>query len=58
MNTWGTFNVAIPMATDSYKAGHCNQYPAGTEYVGSYMESRGSKLADVNRVSRSPRRVT
>lgn len=46
MNTWGTFNVAIPMATDSYKAGHWNQYPAGTEYVGSYMESRGSKLAD------------
>lgn len=43
MNTWGTFNVAIPMATDSYKAGHWNQYPAGTEYVGSYMESRGSK---------------
>lgn len=46
MNTWETFNVAIPMATDSYKAGHWNQSPVGTELISSYMESRGSKLAD------------
>lgn len=29
--------------TDSYKWGHWLQYPPGTEYVSSYIESRGGK---------------
>ncbi len=32
--------------TDSYKASHFLQYPAGTEYVSSYIESRGGKFND------------
>ena len=31
----------ILLATDSYKASHWLQYPPGTEYVYSYIESRG-----------------
>ncbi|MGQ0633025.1 MAG: nicotinate phosphoribosyltransferase [Planctomycetaceae bacterium] len=31
--------------TDSYKMGHFRQYPAGTEHVYSYFESRGSDPA-------------
>ena len=27
--------------TDSYKVSHFAQYPAGTEFVSSYIESRG-----------------
>lgn len=30
--------------TDSYKASHAFQYPPGTEYVYSYIESRGGKF--------------
>lgn len=30
--------------TDSYKASHFPQYPEGTEYVYSYVESRGSDI--------------
>lgn len=32
---------SILLATDSYKASHAYQYPPGTEYVYSYIESRG-----------------
>ncbi len=31
------------LMTDSYKASHFLQYPHGTEYVSSYIESRGGK---------------
>ncbi len=30
--------------TDSYKGSHFKQYPDGTEYVSSYIESRGGKF--------------
>ena len=33
----------ILLATDSYKASHWLQYPPGTEYVYSYVESRGGR---------------
>ena len=33
----------ILLSTDSYKASHYLQYPEGTEYVSSYIESRGGK---------------
>ncbi len=33
----------ILLNTDSYKASHFLQYPPGTEYVSSYIESRGGK---------------
>jgi nicotinamide phosphoribosyltransferase len=33
----------IILNTDSYKASHFKQYPPGTEYVSSYIESRGGK---------------
>jgi nicotinamide phosphoribosyltransferase len=42
----GGVNVVVPdnilLNTDSYKASHFLQYPRGTEYVSSYIESRGS----------------
>ncbi len=31
------------LATDGYKASHAFQYPAGTQYVYSYIESRGGE---------------
>ena len=31
----------IILATDSYKASHWVQFPPGTQYVHSYVESRG-----------------
>ncbi len=34
----------IMLNTDSYKASHFAQYPEGTEYVSSYIESRGSDI--------------
>lgn len=36
-------NNNILLMTDSYKASHFLQYPKGTEYVSSYIESRGGK---------------
>lgn len=36
----------IIMNTDSYKASHWLQYPKGTEFVSSYIESRGGKWTD------------
>lgn len=32
--------------TDSYKTSHYCQYPNGTQYVSSYIESRGGEFAD------------
>ena len=37
------FMQSILMDTDSYKVSMWKQYPAGTEYVYSYIESRGGK---------------
>ena len=34
----------IILLSDSYKASHAKQYPKGTEYVYSYLESRGGKF--------------
>ena len=34
----------ILLNTDSYKASHYLQYPRGTDYVSSYIESRGSDI--------------
>ena len=35
---------SILLDTDSYKSSHAFQYPPGTEYVYSYIESRGGKF--------------
>ena len=35
--------MSIIMSTDSYKVSHFLQYPEGTQYVHSYIESRGSE---------------
>jgi len=40
------FAKNIILNTDSYKYSQFAQYPAGTEYVYSYIESRGSKIYD------------
>lgn len=37
----------ILLNTDSYKASHFLQYPPGTEYVSSYIESRGGNFDSV-----------
>lgn len=37
----------IVLNADSYKFSQFNQYPAGTEFVSSYIESRGGKFEDV-----------
>lgn len=39
-------NTSIILKTDSYKLNHWNQYPAGTEYVYSYFESRNGAMFD------------
>ena len=36
----------IILNSDSYKYSQFNQYPPGTEYVYSYIESRGGKWND------------
>ena len=36
----------IILNTDSYKASHYLQYPKNTDYVSSYIESRGGEYAD------------
>lgn len=43
MNTFNTLENPILM-TDSYKKTHWLQYPEDTEYVYSYLESRGGKF--------------
>lgn len=35
-------NTNIILNTDSYKTSHYRQYPPGTQYVSSYIESRGT----------------
>lgn len=35
------------LMTDSYKLSHFGQYPAGTEYVYSYLESRGGAFPEL-----------
>ena len=35
----------LVLQTDSYKFTHWKQYPPGTEYVYSYLESRGGMFA-------------
>lgn len=37
----------IPLNTDAYKVSHYLQYPPGTQYVSSYIESRGGKYDNV-----------
>lgn len=37
----------IVLNADSYKFSQFNQYPPGTEYVSSYIESRGGEFEDV-----------
>ena len=37
----------IILLTDSYKYSHLHQYPAGTEYVSSYIEARGGEEESV-----------
>lgn len=39
-------NVNLILSTDSYKLSHYLQYPAGTEYISSYVEARGSDDPD------------
>jgi len=39
------WNDNIILLSDSYKISHWKQYPAGTEYVYSYFESRGCDRA-------------
>ena len=39
-----SYNIALD--TDSYKVSMWKQYPAGTEYVYSYIESRGGRWAE------------
>ncbi len=36
-------NDNLILNTDSYKASHYRQYPPGTQYVSSYIESRGGR---------------
>jgi len=36
-------NTNLILNTDSYKFSQYNQYPEGTEYVHSYIESRGGR---------------
>lgn len=39
-----TFDTNLIMRTDSYKISHWRQYPAGTEKIYSYFESRGGRF--------------
>ncbi len=39
-------NNNLILNTDSYKASHFLQYPPGTEFVSSYIESRGGRYAE------------
>lgn len=36
-------NLSVILDTDSYKASHYLQYPPGTDYMTSYLESRGGE---------------
>ena len=39
-------NTNLILNTDSYKTSHYLQYPPQTEYVSSYIESRGGDYPD------------
>lgn len=39
--------ISTILQADSYKGGHYLQYPPGTEYVSSYVESRGGPYKEV-----------
>lgn len=43
---WKMLGMSWPVATDSYKASHAHQYPKNTTKVISYLEARGSSIAD------------
>ncbi len=45
-NGWNEVGMSLATATDSYKATHAIQYPEGTTKVVSYLEARGSEVAD------------
>jgi nicotinamide phosphoribosyltransferase len=45
-NGWSEVGMSLATATDSYKATHAPQYPDGTTKVVSYLEARGSEVAD------------
>ncbi len=38
--------IPIILQADSYKGSHYRQYPKGAQYVSSYIESRGHKVAE------------
>jgi nicotinamide phosphoribosyltransferase len=40
-------NVSQILRTDSYKFSHFKQYPADTETIYSYLESRGGKFPEI-----------
>lgn len=46
-------NNNLLLMTDSYKSSHWLQYPEGTEYVSSYIESRRRQMGS-HRVLRAP----
>lgn len=46
-NNWRPGDHSVLMDVDSYKGSHFLQYPPGTEYVSSYIESRGGKFDDM-----------
>lgn len=43
-NNWKPGDHSVLLDVDSYKGSHFLQYPPGTEYVSSYIESRGGKF--------------
>ena len=43
-NDWKPGDFSVLLDVDSYKGSHFLQYPPGTEYVSSYIESRGGKF--------------
>ena len=45
-NVWDIFDIPRPVATDSYKGSHANQYIKGTTKIVSYLCARGSELED------------
>lgn len=40
-------DISTILKTDSYKASHYLQYPPGTQYISSYLESRGGPFNEV-----------
>ena len=44
---WNPSDHSVLLDVDSYKGSHFLQYPQGTQYVSSYIESRGGKFDDM-----------